>query len=283
MYCPGLEHDPLPADEAQRDEHHVVRDPVEALDACGVHAEGLLAHRRALLVLDLDVGQRGRAAEQELAFRALFCGERALEIVATVDLAREQRRLAHAAAAGAAFEGQGDAGAQARVEQRLAGAHADRLVPGVHRECHRRLAGALRRQPGREQEQQRHAADHRPHRHRRPAVDERVDAEIEPVELERLRVAQEIGLALAEGRLEQRQDHQHDGARDHDRAGRQGLRARHALGVHPQHREHPQRDADVQELQQREEAVGDRLREHEVAHQHCRGTAAGRRTTPRSR
>ena len=54
---------------------------------------------------------------------------------------------------------------------------------------------------------------------------------------------------------------------DPHRPRRRGLRAGHALRVHPQQRQHAEREADVQERQQREQPVVDRLGRDEVADQ----------------
>ncbi len=221
------------------------------------------------LVLDLDVGEGLRHAGEDAAGLAFGVGERARLVGAERHLAVQHRALALAAAAAPAIEGHGQVVSQAGVEDRLV--LLDRQDPvvglGQHVEGADRPAPELRGQPRGERGEDRERAHERPERAGRPAVDERVGRQVEPVELQRRGGHGEVGRGLAQGGL-------HEGKRDHRRAEcdhegprRQGLRVRNAMGVDPEDRQHGERQADVHERKEREEAVVHVLGAQEVAHQ----------------
>ncbi len=128
-------------------------------------------------------------------------------------------------------------------------------------------ARACGRQPGQRGEEQRAGGDGDPQGQRRAARGDRQHGQIEPVDLERRRYRREVGRPLRHRRAHQRKYQKHDTEAGGEPARRQRARARHALRVHPQRRKHRQRNADVQELQQREKTVVDRARQDEVADQ----------------
>ena len=231
--------------------------------------------RRRIAARDLDhqVRQRRRAAHQRAALRAQPIRQRAALVGAMVHAALQHMAQAHATAAVAALVGQRQALAQASLQQGFAGPHRQR--PGTtvgamdfEHERARGLAPTARRPPGQQHQQRARHAHQRPHLAHRPGVEQRQQGEVEPVEAQPADRHRHVGrAALAERRRHQRQQQQRRQQAEHDRARRVGARLGHALHMHPHQQQHQQRNADVHERQQREEAVVHAARVDEVAHQ----------------
>jgi hypothetical protein len=264
---PGVIADAAAALHRQLHDHHVVRGLLHRDDLGGVDRRPEAARQRLRHVLDLDVGERRGAAGEDQALLALGGAERRILVRPLLDRAVAHRALALAAAAVPALVREGDARAQHGVENGLPGPHRDDPVVRVDEQVAVLLRGALGRQPRQREQEQGQRADERPHRAGRPLVDQRIDRQVEPVERDHVGRRREVGGRGRDRGLDEREHEKRQRQPDPHRARRRGLRARHALGVDPQQREHAQRQADVQERQQREEAIVDRLGRDEVADQ----------------
>jgi hypothetical protein len=210
MYWPGLERDFLSLGQLEHHPHHVVRELFQLDHARLVFADRA-GHRRRQ-VIDLDVAQSRGAAQQHLAGRALFLGQRAGLVETRIDLAAGDRAFALPAAAIAAFVGQVDVLAQAGVEQGFVEADADRLAG--RREVHGRFglgfAHALGRQPGHQEEQQGKADQAEPELHWIDPIHQGQGRHLEPVDLDVGRHHQHVGFAaLADHRLDQGEHDEH--------------------------------------------------------------------------
>ena len=178
--------------------------------------------------------------------------------------------LAFAAAAIAAFEGHRDAFAQRGVEHRFALAHDDEAVVRMNQdmEAQRGARGARAWAAATAAGNSSVAPPTSSHNlTRRPAVDQREHRQVEPVQCDLGHRFRKVGRRLADRRPDERERNQRRGEHQQDRPRRLGFRLRHALGVDPQQRQHGQRDADMDERQQREQAVADVFCEDEIAHQ----------------
>ncbi len=124
-----------------------------------------------------------------------------------------------------------------------------------------------RRKPGREEKQRRRPADDEPQLRRRGPIEQRERRQVEPVVGDRGHRAREIRRLEALRRLHQCQGDERCGRHQEDRQRRQRPRLRHALHMHPEQKQRCERYADVQEEQQREQALAEMLGVEEVAHQ----------------
>ena len=256
------------ADQGEAHLHHVVGKARERHDACAMPMHGKPCRCNARHVFEFDVGERRRTARQHLARGDFGVAQRIGLVDAVVDAAGQQRAFAYAAAAVAAIERKRDLLAQCRFEQRFAGVPGHDPMIGMDQHAELvRAREALRRQPRQQHEQQRAGTDDHPYGTDRPAVEQGKYRQVEPVERKRRGDRAEICDPLAHRRLREGQhDHCPDEPR-HDPARRVRLRAGDALRVDPQQCENAEREADMQERQQREQAVVDGALEDEVAHQ----------------
>ena len=227
----------------------------------------LLTQRRAGLQFDFDVRQRAGAAQQDFTTCTCFGRQRARLVGTGIDLAGQHRGTAHATAAGSTFERHGHLRAQARVQQRFASPHGHVVICRDGRpsatSVARRCGSAAAMAPA---QQRSGTADHPPQVHRMAGGHPRIRSQIEPVDRQRGLDAREVGRALTDRRLDERQGEQHQ--HQSDASGRGGsVRARgtRCVWIH-RRRQYCERDADVQKRQQRKEAIGDRFRQREVAH-----------------
>jgi len=217
-------------------------------------------------VLELHVGSRHRAARKCLARGDLIGRERVGLVDAVVDAPVEDRAFANTAAAIAAIERERDLLPQCGFEQRFSLASGNDSIVRMHEQVELAFAAAaLRRKPRQQCKQQRRAPDEQPHVAHRPFVEEGKDRQVEPVDPERRRDGVEVGGALAHRRLHERKHEQCGTEKRHDRPRRIGFRTRDALRMDPQQREQSEREADVQERQQREQPVVHRAFEDEIA------------------
>src|SRR5205085_6045047 len=103
--------------QLERDDGDILGRPLHLLDAARQRADRQVFCAAELAHLEDDVGERPRAAGERLARRLLVLVERALLVVAVLELPRTQDPLARAARAVAATVRQPDVLAQRRLEQ----------------------------------------------------------------------------------------------------------------------------------------------------------------------
>ena len=236
-------------------------------DSCSVFARTNAAGGDPRDVFEFDGGQWRRTAREHRTLGAFLRGERGFLVRALFDGPVGHYTFALAATAVTAFVGERDALAQHRLEDRFPLTRRDDSVIGAYHQMKIVLRPAFRRQPRQDHEQQREDADHRPHAAGRPSIEQRVHRQIEPVERDGRRRRREIGGVSGQRGLDQRQHQKGQRHADPDRSWRLGLRPRHPLRVDPQEPQYAERQADVQERQQREQAVVHRVRRDEVADQ----------------
>ena len=162
-------------------------------------------------------------------------------------------------------------------QHRLVGAidHAARAAVAVRRVDHRGNGLRARKQRGQRDEQQRRAAGGEPQEGGRGRVHQRMHEQDEPVELDRRGQAERVPGRLRGCRAQERRGEQHGEGGRHQAARRDRLRLADALHMDPHAGEQRQRQADVQEDEQREQPVAHALRAEEVA-RHRLGGETGR-------
>ena len=272
MYWPGVEARHLAALDL---EHARCITSCESLfivhDARGVDPHRDLPGGLGRHVLDLDIGQAASRSRQHLARRALRVGR-------TPSPGRRRSRPFRRAACTLHSPqpplrhsyGSAHALAQRRFEQRLALAHRDDAVVGAHQHVEPALRRRFGGSHGSEQEEQRRAAHQPPHLDRRPAVEQRINRQVEPVEVDRRRPRPRgRRAALAVRRLRRATAR---GARrvsvDRDRPRRRRVRAAaRAACASTARASTRERQPDVHEREQREQPVVDGSCEDEIADQ----------------
>jgi hypothetical protein len=259
--------------QLQQYAHHILGQTFHLGHGGGVHGGFLVLGTRETFDINDHVALGHGTAHECLALGLLGVRQGAALVGALLDAALFDTANAQATAAVAAFVRQGQALAQTGVQNGFALAHLEfgaRTVCAMHHHLVRALVATteLRRPPGQQGQQHRSTHHQRPHAAHGPVGDQREQGQVEPVQLHlRDCLGQVAHTPLAVHRGHQREHQKGQQHANDDGARRRGACLGHTLHVDPHDHQQHQRNAQVHEGQQREEAVAHMVGIQEVAHQ----------------